>query len=109
MPDVSLMVKAIEPSTAKEIWGRLRAGQRGILVPSLYPPDARAAFEELRRRFANEPALRDAIGRFLADFEHTVRNAEQKDPTGQLIQSHLISDMGRAYLFLAHVSGRLDK
>lgn len=109
MPDISLMVKAIEPSTAKEIWARLRAGQRGILVPSLYPPDARAAFEELRRRYANEVHLREAIGRFLADFEQTVRNAEQKDPSGQLIQSHLVSDMGRAYLFLAHVSGRLDK
>ncbi|MEQ8825772.1 MAG: hypothetical protein RIC14_15510 [Filomicrobium sp.] len=109
LPDVSLMVKAIEPSTAKEIWARLRAGQRGILVPSLYPPAIRASFDELSRRYANEPPLREAISRFLADFENTIRNAEKTDPSGQLIQSHLLSDMGRAYLFLAHVSGRLDK
>lgn len=108
LPDVGLMVSAIDTSTAQEIWGRLRNGQRGILVPSLYPPPARAAFDELRRRFASEPALRDAIGRFLADFERTVRAAEEKDASGQLVHSHLVSDMGRAYLFLAHVSGRLD-
>jgi hypothetical protein len=77
-------------------------------VPSLYPPKARAVFDELSRRHHNEPQLRDAIGRFLSDFERSVRESEQKDPTGRLVQSQLLSDMGRAYLFLAHVSGRLD-
>ena len=108
LPDIGLMVQAIDPSTAQEIWNRLRAGQRGIMVPSLYPPPARAAFEELGRRYRSEPPLRDAIGRFLADFERTIRAAEQKDPSGRLVQTHLLSEMGRAYLFLAHVSGRLD-
>jgi hypothetical protein len=107
-PDVSQMVQAIDTKTAQEIWSRLRAGQRGILVPSLYPPNARAVFDELSRRHHNEPQLRDAIGRFLSDFERSVRESEQKDPTGRLVQSQLLSDMGRAYLFLAHVSGRLD-
>ena len=108
LPDIGLMVQAIDPSTAQEIWNRLRAGQRGIMVPSLYPPPARAAFEELGRRYRTEPPLREAIGRFLADFERTIRAAEQKDPSGRLVQTHLLSEMGRAYLFLAHVSGRLD-
>ncbi|MCH9807497.1 MAG: hypothetical protein K0U74_07185 [Alphaproteobacteria bacterium] len=108
LPDVSEMVGAIDTRTAHEIWTRLRAGQRGIMVPSLYPPAARAAFDDLTRRYRNEQPLREAIGRFLTDFERTVREAEQKDRTGQLVQSHLTSEMGRAYLFLAHVSGRLD-
>jgi len=102
------MVQAIDPATASEIWERLRSGQRGILVPSLYPPNARSAFDELCRRYRAEPSLRESIGRFLSDFEHQVRNAEKNDPTGRLVQNHLLSDMGRAYLFLAHVSGRLD-
>ncbi len=108
LPDISVMVQAIDPSTAQEIWNRLHTGQRGIMVPSIYPPPARAAFEELSRRYRIEPQLRDAIGKFLADFERTIRAAEQKDPSGRLVQNHLLSEMGRAYLFLAHVSGRLD-
>lgn len=108
LPDVSIMVQAIDPATANEIWERLRSGQRGILVPSLYPPNARIAFDELSRRYRNEAPLRDSIGRFLSDFEHQVRTAEKNDPTGRHVQSHLLSDMGRAYLFLAHVSGRFD-
>lgn len=109
LPDVGLMVKAIDTRTAQEIWNRLRSGQRGIMVPSLYPPNARGAFEELRRRYVTEAPLREAIGRFLADFERTVRTAEQQDPSGRQVQANLLSEMGRAYLFLAHVSGRLDK
>ncbi len=108
LPDVSLMVQAIDPATANEIWERLRSGQRGILVPSLYPPNARSAFDELCRRYQSEAPLRESIDRFLLDFEHRVRAAEKNDPTGRLVQNHLLSDMGRAYLFLAHVSGRLD-
>jgi hypothetical protein len=36
-----------------------------------------------------------------------VRDLEGKDPSGRSVHSHLISDSGRVYLFLAHASNRL--
>lgn len=101
------MIRAIDPATASSIWQRLRAGQRGIMVPSMYSGEARAAFDELVRRYPAEPELQQAIGRFLVDFERTLRDAEQRDPSGRLLQNHLVSEMGRVYLFLGHASGRL--
>lgn len=107
LPEVDLMVRAIDPTTASSIWQRLRAGQRGIMVPSMYNGEARAAFDELTRHYHSEPELQQAVGRFLVDFERTLRDAEQRDPSGRLLQSHLVSEMGRVYLFLGHASGRL--
>jgi hypothetical protein len=31
-----------------------------------------------------------------------------QDPSGRLLHSHLVSDSGRVYLFLAHASGHLS-
>lgn len=107
LPEVEVMIRAIDPATASSIWQRLRAGQRGIMVPSMYSGEARAAFDELVRRYPAEPELQQAIGRFLVDFERTLRDAEQRDPSGRLLQNHLVSEMGRVYLFLGHASGRL--
>jgi hypothetical protein len=51
--------------------------------------------------------FRRVVDRFLVDFEWMVRDIEQKDPSGRGVHSHLISDSGRVYLFLAHASNRL--
>lgn len=107
LPDVELMVRAIDQQTAAAIWQRLRAGQRGIMVASMYHGEARGAFDELTRRYHSDSELQQAVGRFLVDFERTLRDAEQRDPSGRLLQSHLVSEMGRVYLFLGHASGRL--
>ncbi|SDP26234.1 Apolipoprotein A1/A4/E domain-containing protein [Filomicrobium insigne] len=107
LPDVELMVHAIDPATASAVWQRLRAGQRGIMVPSMYNGAARSAFDELSRRYHSDAELQQAVSRFLVDFERTLRDAEQRDPSGRLLQSHLVSEMGRVYLFLGHASGRL--
>ncbi len=50
---------------------------------------------------------RDAVNHYLIDFENIRRDAEQRDPSGRAVHTHLLSDMGRVYLFLAHVSGRI--
>jgi ABC-type transporter Mla subunit MlaD len=105
--NIASIAKALDPTTASAIWSRFRAGQRGIMVRSIYTNDGRALFDETSARYRTDVDFRRVVDRFLADFEWLVRDIEQKDPTGRSVHNHLISDSGRVYLFLAHASGRL--
>ena len=105
--NVSVIARALDPAAADAIWTRLRSGQRGIMARSIYSPEGRVAFDEINRRVATDADLQGTIGRYLADFESILKDAEARDPSGHLVHSHLISDTGRVYLFLAHASGRL--
>ena len=105
--NVGIIARALDPAAADAIWTRLRSGQRGIMVRSIYSPEGRVAFDEISRRATTDPDLQGTIGRYLADFEGILRDTETRDPSGRLLQTHLVSDTGRVYLFLAHASGRL--
>jgi len=104
---IDLIARALDPATASAIWQRLRSGQRGVMVRSLYSPDGRATFDDLVRRYGTEPRVREMVDQYMADFERVLRDAEQRDPTGRMALGYAASDTGRVYLFLAHASGRL--
>ena len=78
----------------------LSAGQRGILVRSIYSAEGRVAFDEVSRRYRTDAELYNTVNRYLADFERILREAEQKDASGRLALNHLVSNTGRVYLFL---------
>lgn len=105
--NVDVIARALDPATTSAIWNRLRAGQRGVMVRGAYSPEGRAVFDEVSRRIHSDPDLARTVNRYLGDFERIQREAEAKDPSGRLVQNHLVSDTGRVYLFLAHASGRL--
>jgi hypothetical protein len=105
--NIASIARALDPTTASAIWSRFRAGQRGIMVRSIYTNDGRALFDEITARYKTDVDFRRVVDRFLADFEWMIRDIEQKDPSGRAVHNHLISDSGRVYLFLAHASGRL--
>ncbi len=105
--NIASIAKALDPTTASAIWSRFRAGQRGIMVRSIYTNEGRALFDEITARYKTDVDFHRVVDRFLVDFEWLVRDLEQKDPAGRSVHNHLISDSGRVYLFLAHASGRL--
>jgi ABC-type transporter Mla subunit MlaD len=105
---IDVIARALDPATTSAIWSRLNSGQRGIMVRSIYTQDGRAAFDELTVRYRSDPELKRTVDHYLADFEAMRREAELRDPTGRTANNHLLSDMGRVYLFLAHVSGRIS-
>jgi hypothetical protein len=106
--DLATIARALDTATAAAIWTRLRAGQRGVMVRSIYSEQGRTVFDDTARRCRAEPELGRTIGRYLADFERINSESDLKDPSGHLTQSHLVSDAGRVYLFLAHAYGRIS-
>jgi len=106
--DLATIARALDTATAAALWTRLRAGQRGVMVRSIYSEQGRTVFDDTARRCRAEPELGRTIGRYLADFERIISESDLKDPSGHLTQSHLVSDAGRVYLFLAHAYGRIS-
>lgn len=106
--NIETLSRALDPATAAVIWTRLKSGQRGIMVRSIYSAEGRNAFDELSRRYPADATLQNSVNRYLADFERILRDTDAKDPSGRLTQSHMTSATGRVYLLLAHASGRLS-
>lgn len=104
--DVGLISRAIDPATASAIWNRFRAGQSNIMVRSIYTPEIRIVFDEISRRIKSDATLAQTVQRYLSDFERIIKEADGRDNTGRLAHTHLVSDTGRVYLFLAHAAGR---
>ena len=106
--DVGLLSRVLDEATASMIWSRFRAGQRGIMVRSIYSAEGRAAFDEVSRHYRNDPSFRHMVDDFLDEFENSLRRLEHEPDGKRRLANHLVSEHGRAYLFLAHASGRLS-
>jgi hypothetical protein len=105
--DLEAIAYALDTATAQAIWSRLRSGQRGVMVRSIYSDGGRVVFDEVSQRCRGDVDLSRAISKYLSDFERAISESDLRDPTGRLTQGQLVSDAGRVYLFLAHASGRL--
>ncbi len=101
------IARSLDATTAAAIWSRFRTGQRGIMVRSIYSNEGRSIFDDVQRRYRSEGPFKATVDRYLMDFEHVLREADQQDASGRLTQSYVVSDGGRVYLFLAHAAGRL--
>ncbi|WP_295559143.1 hypothetical protein [uncultured Hyphomicrobium sp.] len=104
---IDIIARALDPATTAALWQRIAQGQRGVMVRSIYTPEGRSIFDDLSMRYRADGDLQRTINHYLMDFENIRRDAEQRDPSGRAVNAHLLSDMGRVYLFLAHVSGRI--
>ncbi|MFM1816176.1 MAG: hypothetical protein RLZ98_2871 [Pseudomonadota bacterium] len=105
--DIRRLAGAIDPSTASAIWSRLGAGQSGIMVRSIYSPEGRLTYDDAYNRYRQDPAYQYSVNTYIADFERLLEDAEAQDPSGRTGQDYLLSDVGRAYLVLAHATGRI--
>jgi hypothetical protein len=106
--NVAQLARALDGATAAAIWSKLRAGQRGVMVRSIYTNEGRATFDDVARRYVGDPGFNATVNRYLTDFERMLRETEQNDPTGRQALAYANSESGRVYLFLAHAAGRLS-
>ena len=82
--NIASIAKALDPTTASAIWSRFRAGQRGIMVRSIYTTEGRSLFDDISARYKTDVDFRRVVDRFLVDFEWLIRDVEQKDPAGSI-------------------------
>jgi predicted DNA-binding protein len=101
------IARAIDYSTAVDVWQRFRTGERGVLGRHIYSAEGQATFDEVSRRYEREADFRGTVDRYIGDFERLLGEAEASDPEGRMLQNYLTSESGRVYLLLAHASGRL--
>lgn len=105
--DIARLAQMVSPSLAGQIWQRLRAGQRGFLNTEMYSPDGQRLFGELERSYRSDPGMKKAAHTVINEFETSLRHAEAQRMSSDQILSRLTSDVGRVYLVLAHLTGRL--
>jgi hypothetical protein len=105
--NVETIARALDAQTAAAIWQRIRGGQRGVMVRSIYTAEGRSTFDEVSRRYRADAGFGETVNRFIADFEALLRDTEMRDPSGRAVMSHLMSESGRVYLFLGHAAGRI--
>lgn len=88
-------------ATASAIWGRIRAGQRQVMVRSIYAPETRALFDQIASRIRTHGELSIYSSVICRTSSASSRMRNLRDPSGRTAQGHLISDTGRVYLFLS--------
>ena len=101
------IARALDSHTAALAWNRSQAGERNIFTRGLYTSEGQATFDQISERYAADETFHNTVEKYVIDFEGLLKEADEKDPSGRIIQNYLTTDAGRAYLMLAHITGRL--
>ena len=76
--DLEAIARALDPATAAAIWSRLRAGQRGVMVRSIYGNEGRTLFDDVSQRCRADAELgahRQPLSRRLRAHHLRIRHA----------------------------------
>ena len=87
--DMHLLARSIEQRVAADLWRRYQIGERGIFNRSLYTVEGQNTFDEVYHRYNSDTDFMGTVDNYLNDFERLLREADQKDPRGQLVQNYL--------------------
>jgi len=101
------IARALDSHTAALAWNRSQSGERNVFSQRLYTPEGQKTFEQITQRYHADDGFRNTVEKYVNDFEGMLNEANEKDPSGRIVQNYITSETGRAYLMLAHISGRL--
>jgi phage host-nuclease inhibitor protein Gam len=101
------IAKFVDAEAAAEMWDRWRAGDTNAVSRRLYTAQGQQTFDEVRRRFRNDPQFQVSVTRYTQEFERLLAKIGQSDRDGAQSRATLLSDAGKVYTMLAHASGRL--
>jgi hypothetical protein len=101
------ITKAFAPDVSDSAWAAYLKGDRGVFtrraVRVLDPSDAR----DIARLYDDDTTFRDAVNRYIHDFESMLRNVLTQRDGSPLSVTLLSSDMGKLYVALAQAIERL--
>lgn len=99
---------AVDQDTVVEVWKRYNRGDRSVISREVYNRQGQSTFDQVQRRYRNDPNFRHIADRYMADFEKVLKDASKAGQDPKTLQNYLVSETGKIYLMLAHASGRLD-
>jgi hypothetical protein len=103
------IARAIDHDASVDLWRRYQRGERDVFTRRLYTLKGQQTFEEIKTKYGREPEFRDAVDRYIADFEKLLSDVARNDRDNMMTQTYLTSDTGKVYTMLAHASGRFGK
>ena len=101
------IVSGIDETALKISWAKFQRGEPNAFSQSLYTLQGRRSFDDVKRRYAQEPDFKQVADRYVADFEKLLAESAQNQAGPEETQAYLMSDTGKVYTMLAHASGRL--
>ena len=101
------IARAIDHEASIELWDRYRRGERDVFTRRLYTLKGQQTFDDIRRKYQNDPDFHAAVDRYCDDFEKLLKDIARNDRDNIMTQTYLTSDTGKVYTMLAHAAGRL--
>ncbi len=103
------ITQALDHKTTRDTWRRYGDGERdNIFTDALYTPFGRRIFKQVQNRYSNDATFKRSVDYYVADFERLLAQVAEADGDSSDVENYLISDMGKVYTLLAHVSHRLQ-
>src|SRR5690606_30429475 len=102
------IARAIDHDAAAELWARHDRGEKNLFTRRLYTLPGQQTFDEIRKRYQRDGDFKNAVDRYVADFEKLLSEVTKDGKDRSAGSSYLTSDTGKVYTMLAHASGRFD-
>ncbi len=102
------IASAIDHEASIDLWERYQRGETNVFTRRLYTLKGQKTFDEIRRKYVQNADFRNAVNRYIDDFERLLGDVSRNDQGGNMAQSYLTSDTGKVYTMLAHASGRFE-
>ncbi len=99
--------RLIDRNLAAEMWDRYQRGENKAFTKRLYTPTGQKAFDEVGRKYRSDRNFKQAVDRYIVEFERTLDEVARHERGPALLRNHLTSEAGLVYTLLAHAAGRL--
>jgi hypothetical protein len=100
--------RLIDHEAAADMWERYNRGERNIFTRRLYTMQGRKAFDEMRKRYKSDREFRQAVDRYVGEFDRLLGEVGHEDGGLALARNYITSEAGKVYTMLAHATGRFD-
>ncbi|XCE14811.1 chemotaxis protein [Candidatus Liberibacter asiaticus] len=98
--------KFIDYDAFVQLWKSYTLGEDDIFSKRLYTIKGQKVFLNLQEQYKADSALRNAIDRYISNFEEMLSEIAQSNDDSPLVQEHIMSNYGKVYTMLVHASGR---
>jgi hypothetical protein len=98
----------IDHDAAVELWERYKRGERNVFTRRLYTLQGQQTFDEIRRKYRQDPEFKLTVDRYVEEFERLIAEVSRDDRDSTLAKTYLMSETGKVYTMLAHASGRFE-